>query len=166
MTTVAKVIEVSASSSKSIEDAGLRQLPGTFLAEIERDGEIMPAVAPEKQLRANDRLIFVGVVESVVDLQKIRGLKPATDQIFKLEAGGCVLHPATSLHRVAPVAKGTRLAAVGWVQSLVRAADAREALFDLDTARRAVFEQQGKSSTFDLLAKTYANLLRRWAEPG
>jgi di/tricarboxylate transporter len=71
---------------KSIEDAGLRQLPNTFLAEIERDGEIMPAVAPEKQLRGNDRLVFVGVVESVVDLQKIRGLKPATDQIFKLEA--------------------------------------------------------------------------------
>lgn len=71
---------------KSIEQAGLRQLPNTFLAEIEREGEIIPAVAPQEKLRANDRLVFVGVVESVVDLQKIRGLKPATDQIFKLEA--------------------------------------------------------------------------------
>ena len=87
------------------------------------------------------------------------------EQGYKLDAGACVLYPATSLHRVAPVTRGRRHAAVGWVQSLVRAADRREILFDLDTARRAVFEQHGKSTIFDLLAKTHANLLRQWAEP-
>lgn len=71
---------------KTVEDAGLRQLPNTFLAEIEREGEIMPAVRPDVKLHAEDRLIFVGVVGAVVDLQKIRGLKPATDQIFKLDS--------------------------------------------------------------------------------
>ena len=71
---------------KTIEQAGLRQLPNTFLAEIDRDGEVMPAVGPETKLHANDRLVFVGVVGTVVDLQKIRGLKPATDQIFKLDS--------------------------------------------------------------------------------
>jgi di/tricarboxylate transporter len=71
---------------KTVEQAGLRQLPNTFLAEIGREGEIMPAVGPEVKLRANDRLVFVGVVGAVVDLQKIRGLKPATDQIFKLDS--------------------------------------------------------------------------------
>lgn len=84
---------------------------------------------------------------------------------YKLAAGALVLYPATFLHRVAPVAKGRRHAAVGWVQSLVRDAHRREILFDLDTARRAIFEQQAKSETFDLLAKTYANLLRLWVEP-
>jgi len=87
------------------------------------------------------------------------------EQGVKLAAGGLVLYPATQLHRVAPVTRGRRDAAVGWVQSLVRDAHRREILFDLDTARRAVFEQQGKSETFDRLAKTYANLLRLWAEP-
>lgn len=87
------------------------------------------------------------------------------EEAVKLAAGACVVYPATHLHRVAPVVRGTRHAAVGWAQSLVRDAAAREILFDLDTARRAVFEQQGKSGTFDRLAKTYANLLRRWAEP-
>lgn len=87
------------------------------------------------------------------------------EEPVKLAAGACVVYPATHLHRVAPVVRGTRHAAVGWAQSLVREAAAREILFDLDTARRAVFEQQGKSETFDRLAKTYANLLRRWAEP-
>ena len=71
---------------KTIEQAGLRQLPNTFLAEIDRDGEVMPAVGPGTKLHANDRLVFVGVVGTVVDLQKIRGLKPATDQIFKLDS--------------------------------------------------------------------------------
>ena len=71
---------------KTIEQAGLRQLPNAFLAEIEREGAILPVVGPEVRLHANDRLVFVGVVGAVVDLQKIRGLKPATDQIFKLDA--------------------------------------------------------------------------------
>lgn len=71
---------------KSIEQAGLRHLSGVFLAEIEREGEIIPAVSPTETLRGNDRLVFVGVVDSVVDLQKIRGLLPATNQVFKLDA--------------------------------------------------------------------------------
>lgn len=71
---------------KSIEAAGLRHLPGLYLAEIDRDGNVLPAVGPEEVLRAHDRLVFVGIVDSVVDLQKIRGLVPATDQVFKLDS--------------------------------------------------------------------------------
>jgi di/tricarboxylate transporter len=70
----------------TIEQAGLRRLPGMFLAEIEREGVVIPAVGPEERLRGDDRLLFVGVVESVVDLQRIRGLKPATNQVFKLDS--------------------------------------------------------------------------------
>ncbi|MDN3517341.1 SLC13 family permease [Aquisalimonas lutea] len=70
---------------RSIEQAGLRHLSGMFLAEIDRDGTVLPAVSPSEKLQANDRLVFVGVVDSVVELQKIRGLTPATDQVFKLE---------------------------------------------------------------------------------
>ncbi len=69
---------------KSIEDAGLRQLSGLYLVEIERRGHILPAVSPKERLEGNDRLVFAGVVDSVVDLQKIRGLKPATNQVFKV----------------------------------------------------------------------------------
>jgi di/tricarboxylate transporter len=74
----------SAIDGQSIEKAGLRQLPGAYLIEIERDGETIAAVGPEQILHGGDRLIFAGVVSSVVDLQKIRGLVPATDQVFKL----------------------------------------------------------------------------------
>jgi di/tricarboxylate transporter len=57
-----------------------------YLMEIDREGDILAAVGPHERLRANDRLVFVGIVESVVELQKIRGLKPATNQVFKLDA--------------------------------------------------------------------------------
>jgi len=71
---------------KTIEEAGLRHLPGLFLAEIDRSGTILPAVSPLEKLFANDRLVFVGVVDSVAELQKTRGLLPATDQVFKITA--------------------------------------------------------------------------------
>ncbi|MCS6951295.1 MAG: SLC13 family permease [Bryobacterales bacterium] len=71
---------------KTIEEAGLRHLPGAFVAEIERDGESLVAVDPDQRLKANDRLVLVGVVESIRDLQNLRGLVPATDQVFKLDS--------------------------------------------------------------------------------
>jgi PKHD-type hydroxylase len=86
------------------------------------------------------------------------------EQSIKLPAGSAVLYPATSLHRVAPVTRGRRHAAVTWIQSLVRDPAQRELLFDLDQARRAIFQRDGKSREFDLLAKSHANLLRMWAE--
>lgn len=59
---------------KTIEQAGLRNLSGMYLVSIERNGESIPSVGPHRILKGGDRLIFVGVVESVVDLKKIRGL--------------------------------------------------------------------------------------------
>ena len=70
---------------QTIEQAGLRHLAGGFLMELERGETLLPAVSPQERLQAGDRLIFVGVVESMADLQRIRGLLPATDQIFKLD---------------------------------------------------------------------------------
>lgn len=71
---------------KTIEEAGLRGLPGLYLAEIERHGRVVPAVASNERLWSDDHLVFVGVVDSMLDLQKVRGLRPATDQLFKLNA--------------------------------------------------------------------------------
>ncbi len=70
----------------TIEQAGLRHLPGLYLAEIERGGQSLAAVGPDEKLFAEDRLVFVGVVDSIVELQKIRGLRPATNQVVKLNA--------------------------------------------------------------------------------
>ncbi|GAB6067564.1 SLC13 family permease [Methylothermus subterraneus] len=67
---------------KSIEQAGLRHLPGLYLVEIVRDGEILAAVGPYERLQGGDRLVFAGVVDAVVELQRFRGLRPCTDQTF------------------------------------------------------------------------------------
>lgn len=66
-------------AGKTIENAGLRGLPGLYLARIERDGETIIAVDPETRLEDGDTLVFVGQLESVVDLQSIKGLEPITD---------------------------------------------------------------------------------------
>jgi di/tricarboxylate transporter len=70
---------------RTIEAAGLRHLDGLFLMEIDRGGQVIAAVSPSERLQAGDRLVFVGVIDSVVELQKVRGLRPATDQVFKLD---------------------------------------------------------------------------------
>lgn len=69
---------------KTVEEAGLRGLPGLFLIEIDRQEEVLPAVSGGIRLRSGDRLVFAGLLDSVVDLQKIPGLSAATDQIYKL----------------------------------------------------------------------------------
>lgn len=83
---------------------------------------------------------------------------------IKLNPGDLILYPSTTLHRVEPVTRGERLAVVGWAQSLIRRADQREILFDLDQAVESTFAAAGKSPLFDSLAKTRSNLLRMWAE--
>lgn len=84
---------------------------------------------------------------------------------IKLNPGDMILYPSTTLHRVEEVTRGERLAVVGWAQSLIRSADQREILFDLDRAIDAIHTQDGKSVLCDSLTKTRSNLLRLWAEP-
>lgn len=86
------------------------------------------------------------------------------EQSFKLDAGSMIVYPSTTLHRVAPVISGERFVAVTWIQSLVRDAGDREILFDLDTTRKSIYQKYGKTTEFDLLSKSHANLLRKWAD--
>ncbi|MEM9021546.1 MAG: SLC13 family permease [Planctomycetota bacterium] len=69
---------------KTVEQAGLRHLPGLFLTGIVRADQVIPAVGPEQKLMGGDRLVLVGLVSSVVDLLKMRGLSPATGAVAAL----------------------------------------------------------------------------------
>jgi PKHD-type hydroxylase len=88
----------------------------------------------------------------------------AGEDAFKLGPGSVLTYPSTTLHRVAPVTRGQRVAAVGWVRSYIRDPAHRELLFELETARRRLFEREGKTPDGDLFAKCAANLLRMWCE--
>lgn len=79
------VSEASPLAGSTVEQAGMRNLPGLFLIEIVRDETILAAVEPDEILHSNDRLIFTGLVDSIADLQSVQGLVPATDQVFKLD---------------------------------------------------------------------------------
>ena len=91
---------------------------------------------------------------------------PTGERTIKLAAGSAVLYPTSALHRVAEVTRGTRLAAVTWIRSLVRDAAKREMLLDLKQARQALSErkQPDLQVAIDLVSKTYTNLLRHWME--
>ncbi|HBE72304.1 MAG TPA: SLC13 family permease [Planctomycetaceae bacterium] len=83
------LVEMTVTSScnlidKTVEEGGLRNLPGLFLIEIDRDGQVIAPVAPRDQIRENDRLVFTGVVSTIVDLEKIPGLIPAADINYEI----------------------------------------------------------------------------------
>lgn len=83
---------------------------------------------------------------------------------IKLAAGSAVVYPTSALHRVAPVTSGERLVVVGWVRSLVRRADQREILFDLDTVVAQLRQAEAGRDLLDRVLKSRANLMRMWAE--
>lgn len=87
------------------------------------------------------------------------------EQAIALEAGDALLYPATSIHRVAAVTLGARIAAIGWVQSLVADASQREMLFDLSTARARLAGGGAAREHLLVLDKCMSNLLRMWARP-
>lgn len=82
----------------------------------------------------------------------------------KLPAGHLVLYPGTSLHRVTPVTRGTRLASFFWVQSLVRDDAQRSLLFDLDAAIQQLHADAGGNPALAQLTGVYHNLLRQWSQ--
>ncbi len=82
----------------------------------------------------------------------------------KLPAGHVILYPASSLHYVKPVTKGTRIASFFWIQSMVRDDSARTMLFDLDNSIRTIARDMPGHEVAVHLTGIYHNLLRRWAE--
>jgi PKHD-type hydroxylase len=86
-------------------------------------------------------------------------------QEVKLPAGQLVLYPATSLHTVTPITRGTRVASFFWLQSMIRDAHARSMIFDLDHAIQGLVERLGRNDPEVVkLSGLYHNLIRYWAE--
>jgi len=83
----------------------------------------------------------------------------------KLAAGDMILYAATTLHRVAPVTRGARVASFFWIQSMVRDDSARAMLLDLDSTVQTLAAERGHGDAAVVrLTGVYHNLLRRWAD--
>lgn len=82
----------------------------------------------------------------------------------KLPAGDLIIYPSSSLHRVAPVTRGARLASFFWVQSLVRDDGQRQLLLELDNSIQRLTQSGADADALLQLIGVYHNLLRRWSE--
>jgi PKHD-type hydroxylase len=82
----------------------------------------------------------------------------------KLPAGDLIVYPSDSLHRVEPVTRGTRFAAFFWAQSMVRDAQRRRLLLELDGSIQQLTASGADREALLRLTGVYHNLLRQWAE--
>lgn len=86
-------------------------------------------------------------------------------QLFKLSAGQAVCYPAGTLHRVNPVTRGSRLAAVTVAESRIQDPARREIFSDLSQLTRWVQDSAGGTPQERLANKLYNNLMRLWCKP-
>ena len=70
---------------QQVQEAGLRQLPGLFLIEIVRAGEIIAPIGPDQVLHAGDVLTFTGAVSTIVELERIPGLASVADSGYQTQ---------------------------------------------------------------------------------
>lgn len=102
---------------KTIRQSGLRELPGLYLYAIERNGDRLSPVSPKEKIALGDLLVFSGVISTVVDLQKIRGLMPVDHHDSEVDSHGTGWS-LESMEGVAPTApraaprSGTKLCEV------------------------------------------------------
>jgi PKHD-type hydroxylase len=84
---------------------------------------------------------------------------------IKLPAGHLVLYPASSLHMVTQITRGTRVASFFWLQSMIRDDRARSMIFDLDNTIQRLVGRLGRDDPETVrLSGIYHNLIRHWAE--
>jgi len=86
------------------------------------------------------------------------------EQRVKGEAGDAVVYPSSSLHHVAEVTRGERLAALTWIQSYVRDPARRELLYELNLAREHLLKQEPGAAHTGHVDRSYSNLVRMWSD--
>lgn len=87
------------------------------------------------------------------------------ERAIKLPAGDMVLYPSSTVHQVAPVTRGARIASFFWVESMVRSLEQRQLLFQMDMDLLRLRADMGETAPAVVgLTGTYHNLLRMWAD--
>jgi PKHD-type hydroxylase len=86
------------------------------------------------------------------------------EHAVKLPAGDMIVYPATSLHHVTPITRGSRIASFFWTQSMIRDESKRSLLFDMDMAIIKLSRDHPEHTSVVELTSIYHNLLRQWAE--
>lgn len=83
----------------------------------------------------------------------------------KLPPGHLVVYPATSMHSVTPVTRGSRWASFFWTQSMVKDDWRRNMLYDLDMSIMSIRSRLADDDPAVVgLTAHYHNLIRHWSE--
>ncbi|HEY0504237.1 MAG TPA: 2OG-Fe(II) oxygenase, partial [Lysobacter sp.] len=88
----------------------------------------------------------------------------AQELAYKLKPGSAILYPSTTIHRVTPVTRGVRIAAITWLQSWVADSNQRELLVQLEEARGLAASGGDRQRLQVLLESLRTNLFRMWAD--
>jgi PKHD-type hydroxylase len=130
------------------------------------DGAVRPIPGHSIRIRSDiSATLFLTDPEDYVGgeliIEDAAGGEPRT---YKLAAGTLLLYPSGSVHRVAPVTSGERLASFFWIQSMVRSSVRRVVLFDLDRIIQTLHMRLPGDPCLVDLTGHYHNLLRLWAD--
>jgi PKHD-type hydroxylase len=128
------------------------------------DGAIRPVAGTHHRLRTDlSATLFLSAPESY-DGGELVIEDAFGERTVKLASGDLVLYPGTSVHRVAPVTRGVRLAAFFWIQSMVREVTQRSILYELDAAIQRLAKDVPSHAALVDLAGVYHTLLGAWAD--
>ncbi|MGB5941047.1 MAG: Fe2+-dependent dioxygenase [Rhodanobacter sp.] len=127
------------------------------------DGAVM-ALSDDAQLRSDVSCTLFLSAPDEYDGGELIVSDTYGEHEVKLPAGDLIVYPSSSLHRVAPVTRGARVAAFFWAQSLIRDDGRRRLLFEMDASIQRLVQSGADAAAVLQLTGVYHNLLRQWAE--
>ena len=127
------------------------------------DGAVVHSKATSQWVRSDISCTLFLAEPSDYDGGELLIQEAQRERSIKLAAGDMVLYPGSTLHQVAPVTRGARLASFFWIESMVRSTEQRQLLFDMDMALLQL-RRHGDEPAVVQLTGTYHNLLRMWAD--
>ena len=132
------------------------------------DGAVLRSKSPQQWVRSDISCTLFLAEPHEYDGGELRIQEAHSERLAKLPAGDMVLYPSSSVHQVAPVTRGARLASFFWIESMVRSTEQRLLLWNMDMNLLQLRSRMDAADDTDPavvgLTGTYHNLLRMWAD--
>ncbi len=132
------------------------------------DGAVLRSKSPDQWVRSDISCTLFLAEPEEYDGGELRIQEAHSERHVKLPAGDMVLYPSSTVHQVAPVTRGARIASFFWIESMVRSTEQRLLLWNMDMDLLKLRSRVGSNDSSDPavvgLTGTYHNLLRMWAD--
>ena len=136
------------------------------------DGAVLRSQSTQQWVRSDISCTLFLAEPHEYDGGELRIQEAHSERLVKLPAGDMVLYPSSTVHQVAPVTRGARLASFFWIESMVRSTEQRLLLWNMDMNLLQLRSRIGATGNTNIdinpavvgLTGTYHNLLRMWAD--